>query len=108
MDHIDRAVLIVCLFGGFLWLRNRARRFDLGKRQNIVVFGIFLLLPAVLVGEKQLFDLLHFGKYTNLLIIAASLTATFAAIGYGFLRPTPADREGEPGNAGAQTDRSSG
>lgn len=91
MSEIDRAVMIVCLIGGFLWVRGRARKSDLGKRQNLVVFGIFVVLPALLVGAKFLFEKLPFGPVANLLIKAALLIATFAGIGYGLLRPSPAD-----------------
>lgn len=54
-----------------------------------VVVGVFLLLPALLVAENHLFQKLPFGTAANVSIKAAVLIATFAAIGYGFLRPGP-------------------
>lgn len=64
-----------------------------------VVVGVFLLLPALLVAENHLFRQLPFGTVANNLIKAAVLIATFAAIGYGFLRPEPSRPDG-PGDAG--------
>jgi hypothetical protein len=82
----DNVVMIVCLFGGFLWLRTRARAVHAEKRQVSTLVGLFLVLPALLILESRLFGKLPYGSVTNLLLKAAALVATFAAVGFGFLR----------------------
>lgn len=106
MDTPERVVLIVCLIGGFLWLRGRARSMNLETRQVTVVVGVFLVLPALLMAEKSLFEKLTWGPWVNAPVMAASLVATFAAVGFGFLRPSRPDGEtgeeagGEPAGKG--------
>lgn len=85
MDTAERVILIVCLFGGFLWLRSRARSMDLSGRKEWVMGGLLLLI-GLLLAEKWLFEKLPQGTVLTLAIKAAALAATFAAIGYGFLR----------------------
>jgi hypothetical protein len=98
MNTPERVVLIVCLIGGFLWLRGRARRMNLERRQVTVVVGVFLVLPALLLAEKALFERLSWGPWINAPVMGACLIATFAAVGYGFLRPDPeAGREPKEG-----------
>lgn len=110
MDTPERVVLIVCLIGGFLWLRGRARGINLENRQVTVVVGVFLVLPALLFAEKALFDKLPWGPWVKAPLMAASLVATFAAVGFGFLRPTASvdsagnDSAGDP-RAAAPRDR---
>jgi hypothetical protein len=94
MNTPERVVLIVCLIGGFLWLRGRSRRMNLESRQVTVVVGIFLVLPALLLAEKALFEKLPWGPWVNAPIMGISLIATFAGVGFGFLRPSGTD--GEP------------
>jgi hypothetical protein len=100
MSTADKVVMIVCIFGGFLWLRTRARTVHAERRQGPVMLGIFLVLPALLILESRLFAKLSYGPATNVLIKAAVLVSTFAAVGFGFLRPAPAgardsDRPGD-------------
>ena len=90
----DKIVVIVCVFGGFLWLRSRARSLNLEHRMTKVVVGVFLLLPALLLAENHLFQRLPFEPLVNTLLKAPILIATFAAIGYGFLRPAPQEKPG--------------
>ncbi|HKP97963.1 MAG TPA: hypothetical protein VJ385_19680 [Fibrobacteria bacterium] len=86
---VDKIVTLICLFGGFFWLRARARSINLENQIGKAVVGVFVLLPAVLFGEKYLFDNYHFGTYTDLLLKVALLLATFPAIGLPFLKPDP-------------------
>lgn len=93
MSTADKVVMILCIFGGFLWLRARARSVRAEKRQGPVVLGIFLVLPILLILESRLFAQLPYGPAANILIKGSVLLATFAAVGFGFLRPAP-DEEG--------------
>ncbi len=88
----------MCIFGGFLWLRARARSVRAERRQGPVVAGIFLVLPVLLILESRLFAKLPYGPATNILIKAAFLVSTFAAIGFGFLRPSPGGTRGSTPN----------
>lgn len=96
MSTADKVVMILCIFGGFLWLRIRARAVHAERSQGPVVLGIFLVLPVLLILESRLFAKLPYGPATNALIKAAVLLSTFAAVGFGFLRPSPG---GSPGSA---------
>jgi hypothetical protein len=96
MSTADKVVMILCIFGGFLWLRARARAVHAERRQGPVVVGIFLVLPVLLILESRLFAKLPYGPATNVLVKAAVLLSTFAAVGFGFLRPAPG---GPPGAA---------
>lgn len=108
MSTAEKVVIILCVFGGFLWLRARARSVNPERSKGMVLIGIFLVLPALLVAEKQLFERLPYGPWTNLLLKALILLGTFAAVGYGFLRqaeearteedgtPSPEDRMSRP------------
>jgi hypothetical protein len=78
---------LVCLFGGFFWLRARARSINLDNQIGKSMIGVFVVLPALLIGEKYLFDHWHFGAYTDLLLKAGLALATFPAIGFLFLKP---------------------
>jgi hypothetical protein len=96
MTTPERVVLIVCLIGGFLWLRGRARSMNLERRQVPVVVGIFLVLPALLLAEKALFEKLPWSPFVNAPLMGVTLVATFSAVGYGFLRPPrPGEEEAE-------------
>ncbi|MDQ3002457.1 MAG: hypothetical protein M3Y08_14510 [Fibrobacterota bacterium] len=53
------------------------------------IFGVFLLLPAVLIGMNQLFEHWQFGPYVDLLIKVVLLVITFSLIGFVFLKPVP-------------------
>lgn len=92
----EKIVLLICLFGGFFWLRKRSRSVDLESQMTKALLGVFVLLPASLIGEKYVFEMFHFGTYTDILIKAVAILATFLLIGFGFLRagtvesaPTP-------------------
>lgn len=89
----DKIVTLICLFGGFFWLRARARSINLENRIGKVIAGVFILLPIILFGEKYLFDHFHFGPYTDLLLKVGLLAATFPVIGFAFLKPQAADAD---------------
>lgn len=91
MSTADKVVVILCVFGGFLWLRARARKAHPERHQVLVLVGIFMVLPALLVGESRLFQHLPYGPATNLLLKASILLCTFAVIGFCFLRPAPSE-----------------
>ncbi len=85
--------MALILFGGFFWLRARARGMNLENQRGKVVFGVFVVLTALLVGEKNLFEHWHFGTYTELLLKAALAFASFAVVGLFFLKPAPPGAE---------------
>jgi hypothetical protein len=88
MAMTEKIVLVLCLFGGFLWLRARSRAINLENQVGRAMGGVFLLLPALLIGEKYVFDhYLHLGPWTDLLIKTVVTVATFPAIGIFFLKP---------------------
>ena len=87
----EKIVLLICLFGGFFWLRKRSRSVNLESQMTKALLGVFVLLPASLIGEKYVFEMFHFGTYTDILIKAAAILATFLAIGFGFLRAGTAE-----------------
>ena len=86
----DKIVMIICLFVGFLWLRKRARASYPEKSMGKTILGVFVLLPATLIGMNLLFERWQFSPYTDLLIKVIVLVATFTGIGYLFLKPAPA------------------
>lgn len=85
----EKIFMAVCLFAGFLWLRSRARSLDLAHQQGKTVIGIFGVLTALLIGEKYVFDTWHFGPYTGLALKLGLTVATFAGVGFLFLKPGP-------------------
>ena len=85
--------MALILFGGFFWLRARARGMNLESQRGKVVFGVFVVLAALLVGEKSLFEHWHFGTYTDLLLKAVLAFASFAVVGLFFLKPGPPEAE---------------
>lgn len=107
MSTADKVIVILCVFGGFLWLRARARKAHPERHQVLVLVGVFLVLPALIVGESKLFQHLPYGPATNLLLKASILLCTFAVIGFGFLRPAPpeesAETPPEKGDSGTPT-----
>jgi hypothetical protein len=92
----DKIVLGLCLLGGFLWIRKRSRSIDLENQKGRSLLGVFGILPAALLGEKYLFEWLHFDLYTNTAIKAATLIATFLIVGFGFLKPGLAETKDIP------------
>jgi hypothetical protein len=86
MANLEKIILAVCLFVGFLWLRNRSKSIDLENQMMRSILGVFVLLPAALIGEKYLFTLFHLGLFTDILIKSVAILATFLIIGFGFLR----------------------
>lgn len=101
MSTAEKVVIILCVFGGFLWLRARARSVNPERQKGMVLVGIFMVLPALLVGESHLFERLPYGPWTNLLLKASLLASTFAAVGFGFLRPPKDSQGGTPGDGPA-------
>jgi hypothetical protein len=83
----EKIVMALILFGGFFWLRARARRMNLENRPGRVIFGVFGVLTALLIGEKAFFDHWHFGAYTDLLLKVALAGGSFALVGLYFLKP---------------------
>ncbi len=95
MPNLERIVLVICLLGGFLWIRNRSRAIDLENQMMRSILGVFVFLPGALIAEKYLFEMLHFGLYTDILIKVAAIFVTFLIVGFGFLRSESA---GSPGS----------
>jgi len=88
METTEKITMAVCLFLGFLWLRRRSRIVDLEKRMGLTVFGVFVLLPALLISGRLFFEKFRFGgAYVDLGLKAAFVAAAFAGIGYFFLPP---------------------
>jgi hypothetical protein len=94
----EKIVLIVCLLGGFLWLRKRTRNLDLSGSKARTVLGIFVLLPLLLILEKQWLEQLNFHPWVNIAIKAAVLIANFPLIGLVFVRPGGKDGPEEAGS----------
>jgi hypothetical protein len=88
MISAEKIAMILCLLGGFLWIRQRSRSIDLEGQKGRALFGVFALLPLALLGEKSLFEIFHFGAPINILLKAIILIATFLIVGFGFLRTT--------------------
>ncbi|MEO7427158.1 MAG: hypothetical protein ABI036_18365 [Fibrobacteria bacterium] len=95
----DKIVTLLCLLGGFLWLRERARAISLDDQMGRAVIGVFVILPAVLFGEKYLFENYHFGIYTDLLIKAVLLLIPFPLIGFLLLKRKHTVPETDPAGA---------
>jgi len=93
MALTEKIVMALILFGGFFWLRARARGMNLETQRGKVVFGVFVVLTALLVGEKNLFEHWNFGIYTDLLLKAVLAFASFAVVGIFFLKPGPPEAE---------------
>lgn len=90
MEITEKVILIVSIFGGFLWLRARARFVNSERQAGRVLVGIFLVLPALLVMESKAFERFHFGQLTDMLVKTLVICTTIAAVGFGFLRkPAP-------------------
>jgi hypothetical protein len=90
----EKALMALVLFGGYLWLRSRARGMNLETQRGKVVVGVFGILTALLIGEKAIFDHWHFGLYTDLLLRVVLAVASFAVVGLFFLKPGPPVAEG--------------
>jgi membrane-anchored protein YejM (alkaline phosphatase superfamily) len=103
MAIAEKIILLICLFSGFFWLRQRARHADLERQISRSLIGVFVLLPAILVGEQYLFEQVHFGAYTDLLLKVMVACAAFPIIGYGFIRIGDPDESlesaGDPGES---------
>lgn len=87
METAEKVVFIVLIFGGFLWLRARARAMQAERQVGRALLGLFLVLPALLVAERHFFDTLPLGPWAGLLLECLALAGTIAAVGFGFLRP---------------------
>lgn len=97
METTEKIILAACIFAGFLWLRGRARALDLSRSKGRTVFGIFGVLAGLLLGIKYAFDNWHFGAYADVAIQAAAIAASFALVGYVFLKP---DGQGDAAGEG--------
>jgi hypothetical protein len=93
MALAEKIVMALILFGGFYWLRHRARGMNLESQRGRVIFGVFGVLTGMLIGEKTLFEHWHFGPYTDLLLKVALAAASFAVVGFFFLKPGPPEPE---------------
>jgi hypothetical protein len=98
----EKVLMAVLLFGGYFWLRARARALNLANQQGKVVVGVFVVLTGLLMGEKAFFDHWHFGLYTDLLLRVAMAAASFAFVGLVFLKPGKAGAEEEDAGDGTQ------
>jgi len=83
----EKIAIAVCLFTGFLWVRHRSRTAGHEGRAGRTIIGVFGLLPALIIGELYLFDQYRIGPWIDPVIKVAMLAATFAAVGFGFIRP---------------------
>ncbi|MDB5104793.1 MAG: hypothetical protein JWP91_2482 [Fibrobacteres bacterium] len=92
----EKLITLICLFTGFFWLRKRARSADLEHQMGRSLIGVFVVLPGILIGEKYLFEHFHFGAYTDILFRALIVSATFPAIGFGFIKPGVLEEDGGP------------
>ena len=97
MPIFEKLPLAVILIGSLYWLRARARGMNLEGRQGRAIFGVFIILPALLIGEEKFFEHWHFGTYTDLLLKAVLAFAVVVFVGLFFLKPSPpeADKSGE-------------
>jgi hypothetical protein len=102
----EKVLMALILFGGYFWLRARARRMDLDRQRGKVVIGVFVVLTGLLIGEKAFFDHWHFGMYTDLMLRVVLAAASFALVGFVFLKPGPpaADAIGEAPQGSAPKD----
>ncbi len=87
MENYEKIILAICLFAGFLWIRQRSRQIDLTKQITKALIGVFVLLPILLLGEKFLFEKIALPGYTGIAIKCASIIVSFAIIGLVFLKP---------------------
>jgi len=92
----EKIIIIICLFAGFYWIRSRSRQVNLESRMLKSILGVFVLLPASLLGEKFLFEKFHFGAWQDLVIKVAILIATFLIIGFGFLSSSSGSNSSRP------------
>jgi hypothetical protein len=90
----EKVLMALVLFGGYLWLRSRARAMNQETQRGKIVIGVFGILTALLIGEKAFFDHWHFGLYTDLLLRVVLAVASFAIVGRFFLKPAPPEAEG--------------
>jgi hypothetical protein len=96
MATAEKIVLVLCLFGGFMWLRKRSRSMNLENQMGRALTGVFVLLPALLFGEKYLFDRFHLTPWTDMLVKGLVTAANFPLVGHFFLKPGgPRPTEGE-------------
>jgi hypothetical protein len=89
MIPLEKVLMVVCLLAGFIWIRTRARKIKVEHQKNRVILGVFVLLPALILGEKYLVEYFRFNAWTDALLKSFLILATFAAIGYGFLKSSP-------------------
>lgn len=76
-------------------MRTQARKLSNSKQSQKALFGIFLVMAPLLLGEKQLFDHLPFERFTNLLIEVLTLALSFGLTWFLFLRPGKLEDETE-------------
>ena len=95
MVEAEKVLIAALLFAGFLWIRSRSRKLGEAGKPSRALIGVYILLPALLIGEKLLFDQWPLRPWAGLLLKALVLPATFLAIGLVFLR------KGEPAHADA-------
>lgn len=100
MAAAEKIIMAICMFSGFLWLRHRARGADLESQMGRSLVGVFVLLPAILIGEDYLFAHVHFGAYTDLLLKVLVAGAAFPLIGHAFIRTAPEQALPENDDAG--------
>jgi hypothetical protein len=98
----DKIVTLLCLLGGFLWLRERVRAVSPEDQMGKAVIGVFVILPAVLFGEKYLFEHYHFGLAVDLLIKAVLLLLPFPLIGFLLLKRKQPPEDGSDAAATGQ------
>ncbi len=89
----DKLSLVLCIFFGILWLRQRARQIDMAARKNEILFGVYPLILILALGEKYIFDNYVPETWWKVPLQCVLLLASFAAIGFGILRDKLASTE---------------
>lgn len=85
---LERWTIGITILIGFLWIRSRIRAVrNNHERSRKALYGIFFVMAPLLLIGKQGFDMLPFGRYTNLLIELGVLALVFGVTGFVFLRP---------------------
>ena len=87
MQTYEKIIVGICLFAGFLWIRQRSRQIDLTTQIPKALIGVFVILPILLLGQKLLFEKIVFALYAGLALKCAVIVLSFAFIGLVFLKP---------------------
>lgn len=87
---IEKILVGLTLFTGFIWLRRRQKKLNLEIEGPRFAFGFFFLLPAFLLLEAQIFPKLPVSQVEGIAVKILVLAATILAIGHYFVNPKKA------------------